>query len=312
MRRVGITGGAGFIGSYITKKFLEENYKVRVSVRDLEKKENYAHLLNLPGAERLEIKELDVGDKAALRLFVRDCQILVHCGTPFQLMVKDPEKELLSPTIRGTQNFLGVVSQSPALEKLIFIASVASYNTSFPFAAAGYTEDHLYTEEDTPYLNENGHPYSRAKYYADQEVRKFVQANPDPGFEIISLFPVTVLGKQLGKRQDSTSVALQNLWKARLAPDPFMQMMYDKNVELALVDVEDVAQAVYKAAITPGLHGKNYLLSSESYRVLDISRLLNHQNPREKPRIVYANSLASKDLGLSFKPAGDLLRNSLE
>lgn len=37
MKTVGIIGGAGFIGSHTTKKFLEEGYQVRVSATDISK-----------------------------------------------------------------------------------------------------------------------------------------------------------------------------------------------------------------------------------------------------------------------------------
>jgi len=39
MKKVGIIGGAGFIGSYNTKKFLREGYKIKVSTTDLSNKE---------------------------------------------------------------------------------------------------------------------------------------------------------------------------------------------------------------------------------------------------------------------------------
>ncbi len=74
-------------------------------------------------------------------------------------------------------------------------------------------------------------------------------------------------------------------------------------MNFALVDVADVAEATYKAAITNNIHGKNYLLTSESYRVSDISLMLNQQPPAGKPTVVYSNELAKKDLGMDFKPA---------
>ncbi|BAX81756.1 NAD-dependent epimerase/dehydratase family protein [Labilibaculum antarcticum] len=35
MKKVGIIGGSGFIGSHTTKKFLQEGFKVRVSTTDI-------------------------------------------------------------------------------------------------------------------------------------------------------------------------------------------------------------------------------------------------------------------------------------
>lgn len=53
MKTTGIVGGSGFIGSYNTKKFLAEGYRVKTSVTDLSKKEKYEHLLQLPNKNYL-------------------------------------------------------------------------------------------------------------------------------------------------------------------------------------------------------------------------------------------------------------------
>ena len=119
MQTAGIIGGSGFIGSYITKIFLEENFKVKVSSTDINNKSKYEHLLTLTNSENLEMVPLDVRDKKALENFVKGCDILVHAGTPFQLDVKDPQKELFDPTVQGTRNFLEVISKSPDLKKVV-------------------------------------------------------------------------------------------------------------------------------------------------------------------------------------------------
>jgi len=47
MKIVGIIGGLGFIGSHTTKKFLNEGFKVRVSVTDISKTDKYNRLIFL-------------------------------------------------------------------------------------------------------------------------------------------------------------------------------------------------------------------------------------------------------------------------
>ena len=61
MKTVGIIGGSGFIGSHVTKKFLANGYKVRVSSTDISNSDKYKHLKQLPDADNLEIVQLDVG-----------------------------------------------------------------------------------------------------------------------------------------------------------------------------------------------------------------------------------------------------------
>ena len=75
------------------------------------------------------------------------------------------------------------------------------------------------------------------------------------------------------------------------------------------MDVADVAEAVYKVATTHSLHGKNYLLSSETYAVSDISLMLNQQEPKHAAQIVYKSNLAKTDLNITFKPAKETLYN---
>jgi len=124
---------------------------------------------------------------------------------------------------------------------------------------------------------------------------------------ITSVSPVLVMGRSLSERQDSTSGGMQFLFKNKIAPNPFVQMMYDQDILIAGVDVEDVAECVYQAAVKKGLHGRNYLLSSETYKVSDIMLMLNGAEPVQAPFIVYRNELAKKELDVAFRPLNQTL-----
>lgn len=307
MKKVGIIGGSGFIGSYVTKEFLNNGYEVKVSATNIKREDKYQHLMNLKHADRLHVSELNVENKLALKDFVQDCDIVIHGGTPFQLDVKDAQKELFDPTIKGTENFLEVISETPSVKKVVIIASVAAWNTNFPMPANGKTANDSFSENDVKFSSEEGHPYAQAKFIANQVVENHIKNHPDQHFEITSVSPVGVMGKSLSDREDSTSTGLQFLIKNKIAPNPFIQMLYDIDAEFAVVDVNDIAKAVYKAATISGLHGKNYLLSSESYTVSDISLMLNNENSKNQAKIIYRNELAIKDLGIQFRPVLETL-----
>jgi dihydroflavonol-4-reductase len=312
MKTVGIIGGSGFIGSYVTEKFLaetffgpaltEQSYKVRVSATAIEKKAKYQHLFGFRKARNLQIIPLNVLNKEALRDFMRGCDILVHCGTPFNLAFDHPQRQVITPTIKGTENILQLIGETPGLSKVIFVASIAAHNSNFPFPADHHSHDHLYTENDTPFISENPHPYAYAKYYADQAVRKFVRENPNPGFEIVTISPVFVTGLALSGRTDFTSAELQFIIKNKIVPDPLIKAVFEEDPECAVVDVNDVAEGIYKAATLPGLHGRHYFLSSESYRLSDLSRMLNNKSPKSPPRMTVSGQRSTRDLGLRFKP----------
>ena len=310
MKRVGIIGGSGFIGSYITRKFLKEGYNVKVSVTDIKKSEKFRHLFKLKNSDNLNISAMKVEDTKDLEGFIDDCDILIHGGTPFQLDIKDPKTELFDPTIIGTENFLEAISSSSSLEKVVFIASVAAFNTNFPMPAGGKTPTDTYFETDDAFISEEGHPYAQAKFIAQRTVEKFIDENSNLNFEITTVSPVMVMGKALSNREDSTSTGLQFLFKNRIAPNPFIEMLYENDTEFAMVSVRDVARGVFKAATTSGLHGENYLLSSESYPVSDIGLMLNNKAPKNKAKIIYQNAKAARKLGIPFQPVLRFLKTS--
>ena len=216
METIGIIGGSGFIGSHVTKKFLQNNFKVKVSSTDISNTEKYKHLKSLPHAEHIEIAALNVENINQLREFVKGCDLLIHGGTPFKLDVQDPEKELLDPTIKGTKNFLEVIKESPHIKRVVFIASVGAVNTNFPLLPDNKKEGDLISENDTPFMSEESHPYAQAKFLAHQTVEKFIADHTDLNFEIVSVSPVGVMGKSLSQRQDSTSTGLQFLFKNKM------------------------------------------------------------------------------------------------
>jgi dihydroflavonol-4-reductase len=300
MQTVGIIGGSGFIGSYITKIFLEEDYCVKVSSTAINNKSKYEHLLSLTNAANLTVVPLDVRDEEMLDEFVAGCDILIHVGTPFILDFKDAKKELFEPTVNGTRNFLNAIKKSASLKKVVIIASVAAWNTSFPLNPATYPADHIFTEQDTSYISEQDHPYAQAKFLADQEVRKFIKENKYLPFEISSISPTWVVGNPLSQRKDSTSAGMQYLIKNKLAPNPFVEMLFATDAMFSMIDVRDVAEAVYQSATTKGIHGKNYLIANESYTVSDISRMLNNEAPIAEAVIVYDSTLAKNELGIAF------------
>lgn len=307
MKTVGIIGGAGFIGSYVTQKFLAEGYRVKVSTTDLTNRAKYDHLLALPNADNLTVEALDVRQAETIAGFVAGCQLLVHSGTPFQLDVQDPQKELFEPTVNGTKNFLAALLGVTGLEQVVMVSSVAGWNTAFPMNPPTYAPDHVFSEADTPWFGDTDHPYAQAKFIADQVVRQFIAGHPDLPFGIVTVSPTGVMGNSLSARQDSASMGLQHLFKHKIAPNPFVEMLFATDAAFALVDVGDVAEAIFQAATRPGLHGRNYLISTETYTVSDMGRMLNQQPPLAVGKLVYDNTLARRELGLAFRPVQETL-----
>ncbi len=80
-----VTGGSGYIASWIVKYLLEEGYTVRATVRNKNKKEKYQHLLEIAknASGSLEMIEADLLDDGAFDEAVKGCEIVMHTASPF-------------------------------------------------------------------------------------------------------------------------------------------------------------------------------------------------------------------------------------
>ncbi|MEK6478797.1 NAD-dependent epimerase/dehydratase family protein [Catalinimonas sp. 4WD22] len=303
--KISVIGGSGFLGSYVVQKFLETNHQVKVSTRDKGQPEHYQHLLQMHEGDALEICEINVLDMNSVAEFIKDSEVVVHCGTPFRFDISHEAAEELMyrPTLEGTKNIVSACQESESVKKLIIISSVAAINGFVPSFDPAKGREHIFTIKDEPVTHPEHPPYNQAKYRTDQWLRNFIQEHPALHFEIISLYPGLIIGKPMSELRDSTSAGMLYLLKNKLAPNPMMEMVYQYDIDFAMVAVEDVAEAIYQSAILPNLHGKKYFISHETWCASDIHAMLNGNNPEGAFRIQYNSQPAIDELGIHFSPA---------
>src|ERR1035441_5220428 len=105
MKKYLVTGGAGFIGSNIAKRILEQGDFVRVIDNfSTGRKENIEGFLNNPN---FELMEGDITDIELARIAVKDMDFVLHQAAipSVQRSVEDPLKSN-NANINGTLNML--------------------------------------------------------------------------------------------------------------------------------------------------------------------------------------------------------------
>lgn len=321
-----VTGGAGYIASWIIRYLLEDGKKVHATVRSLSDRSKIEHLLDLqsefPG--RLELFEADLLKKGSFAPAMQSVELVLHTASPFFISgIKDPQKDLVEPALEGTRNVLETVNQTPSVKRVVLTSSVA--------AILGDNIDSLnipnftFTEE---YWNETSsldhQPYPFSKTVAEKEAWSI--AKQQTRWDLLTINPSFVMGPSLSKRLDATSVDfMRNMLKGAFRPGV-------PNTRMGFVDVRDVARAHILAGFTPKASGR-HILSNEVIPMLGAAQILrDHYGSRfplptgNLPKfLVYLigplfglswsytnknvdmpmdldNSYSKKDLGLEYRP----------
>ncbi|MBA0595424.1 hypothetical protein Gorai_012294, partial [Gossypium raimondii] len=86
-----VTGGSGFIGSWLIKLLLERGYVVRATVRDPDNSKKVKHLLELPKAEtHLTLWKADLAEEGSFDDAIQGCTGVFHVATPMDFESEDP------------------------------------------------------------------------------------------------------------------------------------------------------------------------------------------------------------------------------
>ncbi|XP_048559901.1 cinnamoyl-CoA reductase 1-like isoform X2 [Triticum urartu] len=201
--RVCVTGGGGYIASWLVKLLLSRGYAVHATVRDPCDQKN-AHLMQLDGAaESLSLFKADVLDRAALAAAVEGCQGVFHVASPVPAdKTVDPESEIMVPAVKGTLNILEVCS-SLKVQKVVVVSSTAAVHSN-PNWPQGKPKDES-CWSDRKICMEKEAWYSLAKTVAEEAAWEYAEKNE---LNVVTLCPCIVFGPQLQPVVNTTSELL--------------------------------------------------------------------------------------------------------
>lgn len=235
-QKILVTGGTGYIGAWVAKGLLEKGYIVKLAVRNKNNREKYKFLMDIADEEKgsLEIFEANLLQEGSYDEAAKDSDAIIHMASPFYLNVKDPQKELVDPALKGTINVLEAANRSKKVKKVVLTSSVAAvYGDSIDMSNKGlktFNESHF---NDTSSLKHQ--PYSYSKVLAEKKAWEMAEQQND--WKLIVVNPSFVIGPALFQHSKSESLKFVN--------DIISGKLKNGVAELyfGFVDVRDVAEA---------------------------------------------------------------------
>lgn len=260
-----VTGGSGYVASWLVRYLLEDGYTVRATVRDPEKKKGLEHLHALAAAHpgRLTLHRAELLEPGSYAEAMAGCELVMHTASPFLIgNVRDPQKQLVDPALEGTRNVLTSVNETASVKRVVLTSSVVAICGD----NIDMTGKEQFTEDDwntTSTLDHQPYPYS--KTVAEREAWDI--AGAQDRWDLITIHPGLVVGPSL------TTASKSGTFRTMGSFTDFSQTTGAPALEMGVVDVRDVARSHIAAGFTPAAHGR-YITNSETMSMLDISHAL--------------------------------------
>jgi dihydroflavonol-4-reductase len=249
-----VTGGTGFLGSYIIKQLVEKGYKVRAIRREKAVLPFY-----IPGEifEKVEWITGDILDVVSLEEAMEGVDQVIHAAAVVSFLKAD-RKNMYQVNVEGTTNVVNIAIEKN-VKRLVYISSVA---------ALGRTAHGGSVNEDRKWEDNkiNTH-YAKSKYKAELEVWR----GSAEGLNTIILNPSTILG--YGDWNSSSCTIFRSVYKEFKWYSPGIN---------GFVDVEDVAKATV-LLMESNISDKRYIINGDNWHFKQLLETMASNFQKMKP-----------------------------
>jgi dihydroflavonol-4-reductase len=249
-----VTGGTGFLGSYIIKHLVKKGYRVRAIRRE---KAVLPFYIPKEIFEKVEWIQGDILDVLSLEEAMEGVDQVIHAAAVVSFLKAD-RKKMYQVNVEGTANVVNIALEKN-VKRLVYISSVA---------ALGRTAHGGSVNEDTKWEDNkvNTH-YARSKYKAELEVWR----GSGEGLNTIILNPGTILG--YGDWNCSSCAIFRNVYNEFKWYTPGIN---------GFVDVDDVARATL-LLMESNINDQRYIINGDNWHFKKLQDTMADNFQKKKP-----------------------------
>ncbi|WP_433513632.1 SDR family oxidoreductase [Nonomuraea sp. CA-143628] len=244
-----VTGGNGYLGSHVIGSLLQAGYRVRTTVRSLNRADQIRATAASAGSDwgaRLEIVRADLDTDEGWDEAARTCTYVLHVASPFPAGQPRHEDEVIIPARDGALRVLRA-ARDQGVRRVVMTSS---------FAAIGYTRKagDEYDEHDWTDPNDDLTAYIKSKTVAERAAWDFTQAEGGD-LELVVIAPSGIFGPILNDHLSASVAFVKAMLDGALAVVPPQYF--------GMVDVRDVADIHLRAMTHPEAAGERFLVSGD-------------------------------------------------
>ncbi|NIQ01205.1 MAG: NAD-dependent epimerase/dehydratase family protein [Nitrospinaceae bacterium] len=293
-----VTGGAGFIGRWLVKKLLEENFQVWV-IDNLEngRESNLDEFKNHPGLKRIVYDNI-LNEKALHALFEARPDIVYHLAAQINVheSLENPKKSY-EINIRGTYN---VLEECRALgTKLMLMGTCMVYDMA---------ESHKPIHEAHPLKPTS--PYAASKLSAEILAQSYYHSY---GLPVVTCRPFNTYGPF---QKYNLEGGVVSIFVRQALNGESLTVYGDGTQTRDLLYVEDCADFIYRASLCPQAVGEVINAGSGSdIPIIELARMVcpdpkrirfvDHHHPQSEIKKLVSDYSKARRL-LDWEPRVDL------
>jgi nucleoside-diphosphate-sugar epimerase len=263
MSTVLVTGGSGFIGSYVILQLLAAGHTVRTTVRNLNRENDVRAMLKAGGAEpgeRVSFFAADLENDAGWSDAVAGCEYVMHVASPLSIQEIKTEEELVLPARDGTLRVLRA-ARDAGVKRVVVTSSFGAIGYGHKKQTAPFNET-SWTNPESPDVI----PYVKSKVLAERAAWDFI-AREGGSLELSVVNPTGVFGPVLGPDFSGSISIVQRMMDGAM---PVCPKLY-----FGIVDVRDVADLHLRAMTDSAAKGERFIaVAGESISLLEIGNML--------------------------------------
>ncbi|WP_174291379.1 SDR family oxidoreductase [Sphingomonas bacterium] len=257
-----VTGGSGYLGSWIAVGLLRRGYRVRATIRNLARQDEVRAMIasEVDPGDRLSFVAADLLKDDGWDAAAQGADYVMHVASPMPIG-EFRGHDVIRPAREGTRRVL-TASAKAGVKRVVLTSSMSAATPKDKERQV--SEETVWTDvPDKPAFN-----YARAKTLAEQDAWAFVREE-GRGMELATVLPSQIQGPVLGSDFSASVGVIAMMLRGKMPVLP--------RIGFGIVDVRDLVDIHILAMTEPQAAGERFLATGDFLWFTDIARILREK-----------------------------------